>query len=127
MLSTLYFDIHVHIVLYIYIILTAEEKVHHDAYQMCQIKEPTSMDEALRSTHGQIKHIDIHFHYIREAIQDRTITLQCCPTEDMIADIITKHYLKDDLKHFAKQWELDLHNMNILYITNHVIHVLRTF
>ena len=30
-----------------------EEKVHHVAYQMCQVQEPTSMDEALRSTHAQ--------------------------------------------------------------------------
>lgn len=40
--------------------------------------------------HAQTKHIDIRFHYIRELVQDGTISLQYCPMEDMMADILTK-------------------------------------
>ena len=38
------------------------------------------------------KHIEVHMHYIRELVHDRTITLHYCPTEDQIADIFTKSF-----------------------------------
>lgn len=40
--------------------------------------------------HPQTKHIDFHFHYIRELVQDGTIHLQYCPTETMMDDILPK-------------------------------------
>ena len=39
---------------------------------------------------ARTKHIDIRHHYIREAVSDGTVSLQYCPTEEMIADIFTK-------------------------------------
>ena len=36
------------------------------------------------------KHIDIRYHFIREAIQDQVIEVCYCPSEDMIADLLTK-------------------------------------
>ena len=44
--------------------------------------------------HSRTKHIDIRFHYIREAVQDKLITLKYCPTENMMADILTKPLTK---------------------------------
>ena len=41
-------------------------------------------------SHARTKHIDIKYHYVREALQDGTIDLVYCPTENMIADIFTK-------------------------------------
>ena len=38
---------------------------------------------------ARTKHIDICYHYIREALIDGTIDLRHCPTQDMIADIFT--------------------------------------
>jgi len=38
------------------------------------------------------KHIEVHMHYIRELVHDRTITLHYCLTEDQIADIFTKSF-----------------------------------
>ena len=38
------------------------------------------------------KHIEIHMHYIRELVHDRTIVLQYCPTNEQIADIFTKSF-----------------------------------
>jgi hypothetical protein len=40
--------------------------------------------------HARTKHIDIRFHFIRQAITDDTLTLIYCPTDDMTADILTK-------------------------------------
>ena len=33
--------------------ISLEEKVHHVAYRVCQVQEPTLMEEALRSKHAQ--------------------------------------------------------------------------
>ena len=41
-------------------------------------------------THTRTKHIDIRYHYVREALAEGTIDLQYCPTEIMVADILTK-------------------------------------
>ena len=41
-------------------------------------------------SHGRTKHIDIRYHFIREAIQERKIFLEYCPIEDMLADLLTK-------------------------------------
>jgi hypothetical protein len=40
--------------------------------------------------HARTKHIDIRFHFIRQTVQDHSITMRYCPTEDMTADILTK-------------------------------------
>ena len=40
--------------------------------------------------HGRAKHIDIKNHFIREQVAQGTITLEYCPTLEMIADILTK-------------------------------------
>ena len=40
--------------------------------------------------HARTKHIDMRFHFIREAAENGVLTLVYCPTEDMIADILTK-------------------------------------
>ena len=36
------------------------------------------------------KHIDIRYHFVREAVQDGSIRVTYCPTNDMLADIFTK-------------------------------------
>ena len=40
--------------------------------------------------HKRTKHIDIKHHFIREAVRAGTVTLEYCPTSQMIADILTK-------------------------------------
>jgi hypothetical protein len=34
--------------------------------------------------------LDLRYHFIRDLISKGTIKLQYCPTEDMLADILTK-------------------------------------
>src|ERR1700678_1503912 len=40
--------------------------------------------------HARTKHIDIRYHFIKFCVQDGSINLTYCPTEDMVADILTK-------------------------------------
>ena len=41
-------------------------------------------------SHARAKHIDIHHHFIRDAIQDKIIWVQYIPTSEMTADSLTK-------------------------------------
>ena len=41
-------------------------------------------------SHARTKHIDVRYHYVHEAVQDSTINLTYCPTEEMAADLLTK-------------------------------------
>jgi len=41
-------------------------------------------------SHSRAKHIDIHFHFIRECIERNEIKLQYISTHQMVADILTK-------------------------------------
>lgn len=46
-------------------------------------------------THARTKHIDIRYHYIREAVQNGLIDVQYCPTDEMCADLLTKPLPKE--------------------------------
>lgn len=39
---------------------------------------------------SKMRHIKIAFHYIKELVRDKQLTLTYCPTTEMIADILTK-------------------------------------
>ena len=61
---------------------------------------PTTMYEDIQSAisnssknpqhHGRTKHIDIKFHFIREPVENKTVTNFYYPTENMLADIYTQ-------------------------------------
>ena len=40
--------------------------------------------------HGRSKHIDIRYHFIREQVNNQNIELKYCPTNNTIADMLTK-------------------------------------
>jgi hypothetical protein len=40
--------------------------------------------------HSRTKHIDIQYHFIRERVADRSVTLAFVGSEEMIADVLTK-------------------------------------
>ena len=40
--------------------------------------------------HGIAKHVEIKYHFIREQVENKTVILKYCRTEEMVADIITK-------------------------------------
>ena len=58
---------------------------------------------------GRAKHIGIKFHFIRELDGDGTVKLQYCPTEEMIADMLTKCLSPDrftKLRHMAEVFSM---------------------
>lgn len=40
--------------------------------------------------HGRTKHIGVHYHFIRDLVNDGTVDIQHCRSEDNLADIFTK-------------------------------------
>lgn len=40
--------------------------------------------------HSRTKHIDVQHHFVRENVEKGVIRLEYCPTEDMLADVLTK-------------------------------------
>ena len=45
--------------------------------------------------HSRTKHIDVQYHFIREKLELGVIRLDYCPTEHMVADVLTKGLCKD--------------------------------
>jgi len=56
--------------------------------------------------HAHTKHIDVCFHFIRWIIKEGKIWLIYCPTEEMVADTLTKALPSTKVKHFAKELSL---------------------
>ena len=48
------------------------------------------------------KHIDINYHFVRDALHKKKIEIIYCPTTDMIADIMTKPMTKLKLERFKR-------------------------
>src|SRR3954463_7344061 len=40
--------------------------------------------------HARIKHIDIQHHFICDKVETKEIELAYCPTDEMVADVLTK-------------------------------------
>ena len=53
--------------------------------------------------HARTKHIDIRFHFIRWAVEEGKLRLIYCPTNDMVADTLTKALPSPKVKHFASE------------------------
>jgi hypothetical protein len=53
--------------------------------------------------HACTKHIDIRFHFIRWIIEQGILRLVYCPTNDMVADTLTKALPSTKVKHFATE------------------------
>jgi hypothetical protein len=51
--------------------------------------------------HARTKHIDIRYHFIRFVVEDGSIKLIYCPTDEMTADTLTKALPSSKAKHFA--------------------------
>ena len=40
--------------------------------------------------HARTKHLDIRLYFLRDTIENKKVTLEYLPTEQMVADILTK-------------------------------------
>ena len=52
--------------------------------------------------HSRTKHIDLRFHFIREAVQDKKITVSYIPTEENPSDVLTKALAKPKFQRFVE-------------------------
>jgi hypothetical protein len=52
--------------------------------------------------HARTKHIDIRYHFIREAVENKKIHMHYVPTDDNVADIFTKPLAKPKFEKFVK-------------------------
>ena len=54
---------------------------------------------------GRSKHIDVHFHFVRDYIADGRICLEYCSTKDNVADLLTKPLPRPTLdSHSSSHW-----------------------
>ena len=67
--------------------------VHESEYSSIVINTDSQSAMAMASKpafHGRAKHIDIKYHFIREEVLNKKVVLVHCPTDLMLADILTK-------------------------------------
>ena len=62
--------------------------------------------------HARTKHIEVHYHFVREKIVEGLIDLRHIKTEDQVADIFTKPLPKE--KFFKFRRKLGLYDLNVL-------------
>ena len=48
--------------------------------------------------HKRTKHVQIRYHFVREAVEQGIITLEYCRTDDMLADSFTKALARDQFE-----------------------------
>lgn len=53
--------------------------------------------------HDRSKHIDVQYHYTREVMADGLITVKQIPTNEMIADVLTKPLTGEKFTKFRGQ------------------------
>jgi hypothetical protein len=58
--------------------------------------------------HARTKHIDIRFHFICWIVENGSLRLVYCPTDEMVADTLTKALPSSKVKHFAAELGLVL-------------------
>jgi hypothetical protein len=69
--------------------------------------------------HARTKHIEVHYHFIREKVLAKEIDLIHVSTEDQVADIFTKALVTDKLRKFKKMFgvlDVDLSLKGVLRI-----------
>ena len=58
--------------------------------------------------HARTKHIDIRYHFVREAIQKRLVEVKYCSSREMVADILTKALSKEQFKRLREATGMDI-------------------
>lgn len=54
--------------------------------------------------HSRAKHIELRFHFIREMVEQKQVSLEFCSTHEQIADVLTKSVTKEKFVFF--RWQL---------------------
>ena len=56
--------------------------------------------------HERTKHIDVSYHFVREQVKLNNIIVKYCPTQDMLADVMTKGLAKDTFQKFRDKLDV---------------------
>ncbi|KAI5069321.1 hypothetical protein GOP47_0015622 [Adiantum capillus-veneris] len=56
--------------------------------------------------HARTKHIEVHYHYVKERLSAGEISLAYVPTQDNLADLFTKALSREKLEAFRKSLDL---------------------
>jgi hypothetical protein len=56
--------------------------------------------------HGRTKHIEIHHHIVREKVERGVLVVEYCPTEEQVADVLTKGLSKEKHEKFISMMGL---------------------
>ena len=51
--------------------------------------------------HGRTKHIEVHHHLVREKVERGVLVVEYCPTEEQVADVLTKGLSKEKHEQFT--------------------------
>jgi len=52
--------------------------------------------------HARTKHINVHFHFVRQTVTQKDISLNYISTNDMVADIFTKSLARQKFEDFCR-------------------------
>ena len=53
--------------------------------------------------HSKQKHIDVQYHFLRDVVHTGEVKLSYCPTNEMVADLLTKPLQRNQFKIFRKE------------------------
>ena len=56
--------------------------------------------------HDRSKHIDIHYHFIRDMVQRGTLKLQYISTDEQVVDVMTKPLSHVNFEHFRDKLDI---------------------
>ena len=56
--------------------------------------------------HNRIRHIDVSFHYINEQVNLKTVSVKYCPTNLMLAYIMTKGFSRNAFETFRDNFRV---------------------
>ncbi len=71
-------------------------------------------------TQHKSKHIAIRYHYIREPIENKEINLYYIPTNQQVADLMTKNLDKNKIKFFLNKLGITVNSMPLSTAKTHV-------
>lgn len=66
-------------------------------YKIYESKIPIFCDNKFVISYSTAKHIEIEHHFIRDHVQNEKMNLQFVPTNDQLADILTKSLTQERL------------------------------
>jgi len=89
--------------------LLTELNINDFNQQLITIMTDSQGSQALAKNvvyHSRTKHIDIQHHFVREKVDNEDVKIVYCPTEEMIADVLTKGLSKEKHNRFIEGMSL---------------------